>query len=273
MPVFLVMPQWQGSPSARAMQLVDGADVLREDLPSSARHEVQVPLEAGDSLGTPVSRLSSLLRARDAALELLAELPEPAITLGGDGSTALAGLAAAVQRHGTESLAVLWFDANSALQHPSTSPSGAAAGMTLQHVLGEGVEDLAFPEPLPASRVALVGTRSVDEEENGDLERLELSQLTAETVTDWLKASGASHVYIHIDLDVLDPAEFRSVHSSVPFGLSIAELTGAVRAAVASLPLVGATISEFAPSDDAAARDDLPTVLRLLGALTSGQTR
>jgi arginase len=60
------------------------------------------------------------------------------------------------------------------------------------------------------------------------------------------------------------------VHEPVPFGLTIAQLTSAIRAAVTSLPLAGAAICEFAPADSSVAADDLPTVLRILAALTSG---
>lgn len=78
---------------------------------------------------------------------------------------------------------------------------------------------------------------------------------------------------MHIDLDVLDPAEFAAVHSPVPFGLSVSDLAGAVRAAIAQAPLAGAAICEFAPASAEIAADDSPTVLRLLAALVSGGTR
>ena len=44
---FLVVPQWQGSPSARAMQLIDGANAIAGDLPRSATTVLDVPMEAG----------------------------------------------------------------------------------------------------------------------------------------------------------------------------------------------------------------------------------
>ena len=63
---FVIVPQWQGSPSARAMGLVDGAEAIAGDLPSSAVVRVEVPLEAGDALGGRVHRLSALTRVRGA---------------------------------------------------------------------------------------------------------------------------------------------------------------------------------------------------------------
>lgn len=278
-PVFLLMPQWQGSSSSRAMRLVDGANALRGDLPSSALHEVPVPLEAGDALGTPALRLSSLLRARDEAQKVLRSLTAPAITLGGDSASSLPGLEHAMQRHGEGRVAVLWCDAHADFQHPSTSPSGAVSAMALRTAMGDGVAELHFARPVEPPQVALLGTRQVDADEAHELAARGMEPVghtepeLSERLVDILRATGATHLYIHIGLDVLDPAEFAGVHSPVPFGLSLAQLTSAISAAVEALPLAGAAICEFAPATPEAAADDIPTVLRLLSALTSGSAK
>lgn len=289
-PVFFLMPEWQGSSSSRAMRLAEGADSLREDLPRSATREVPVPLEAGDAMGTPVSRLSALLQARDAARRVIGEQGDGVpVIVGGDCASSLAGLEAAVRAHGADRLAVLWFDAHPDLQHPSTSPSGAASGMTLRHALGDGSPDLALEHPIDASLVTLIGARSFDPEELIEIESRGLVVLDGaatgagsaaapdgaaldRSLSERLRASNATALFVHIDLDVLDPAEFAAVHEAVPFGLSVARLSAAVRAAVAALPLAGASICEFAPASAAAASEDQPTVLRILAALTSGRT-
>ena len=282
--MFLVMPEWQGSPSSRAMRIAEGAALLREDLPAAASREIDVPLEAGDSLGTPIARLSGLLRARDSAREAHAAVAGAGripIVVGGDCASALPALESAAARAtaAKERLAVLWFDAHPDLQDPTTSPSGAASGMTLRHALGAGSPELASPAPLDPALVTLVGTRAIDPEEASEIARLGLHVLAparngdtpaeefARAVTDRL--AGADRVFVHIDLDVLDPAEFGAVHSPEPFGLSVSQLTTAIRAAVASAPLAGASICEFAPADAALAAEDQPTVLRILAALTS----
>lgn len=279
--IFLLMPEWQGSAAARAMLLTEGAGHLRGDLPATARHEVPVPVHAGDALGTPVARLSSVLAARDAAREILAEHEVPAITVGGDCASTLAGLEHAVQRAAAhdETLAVLWFDAHPDLQHPSTSPSGAASGMTLRHALGDGTDDLVLGTPIDPTRVALIGTREIDAEEAEAIAEFAVhalevaeAEVIAESVRSWLASTGATRLYVHVDLDVLDPSEFSSVHVPVPFGLTTTALTTAIRAAVSEVPLAGAAICEFAPADEQMASDDAPTVLRILAALTSGST-
>lgn len=273
---FLLMPEWQGSGSSRAMQLAAGADALREDLPAASTREIAVPLEAGDSMGTPVARLSSLLLACDAAAAEIAQVDGVPITLGGDCASTLAGVEAAARQEGD--LAVLWFDAHPDLQHPSTSPSGAASGMALRHALGDGAQDLALATPIEASLLTLVGVRAFDPEEAKEVERLRITTLDAQddpeafgtAVSEHLAGLGADRLYVHVDLDVLDPAEFGSVHAPVPFGLTVAQLTAAIRAAVAELPLAGGAICEFAPAHAEAAADDRPAVLRVLAALTSG---
>lgn len=275
--IFLVMPEWQGSASSRAMLITDGAAHLREDLPPAARFDVAVPQQAGDALGTPIARLSSVIAARDSAREILRGTTEPAITLGGDCASTLAGLERAVERD--PGAAVIWFDAHPDLQHPSTSPSGAASGMALRHALGQGIADLNGAHTVDPSRVLLVGAREIDPEEAQAIEELGLrtipaaTESPAEAIAAWLAEVGATSVYVHIDLDVLDPAEFSAVHSPVPFGLAVADLSGAVRAAVAQAPLAGAAICEFAPATAEAATDDSPTVLRLLAALVAGGSK
>lgn len=278
-PAYILMAEWQGSSSSRAMQLVEGASAIREDLPSTTI-EVPVPLGAGDALGTPALRLSSVLRSRDAAAQALREIDAPPITVGGDCASTFAGLAASIARHGADRLAVLWFDAHPDLHHPATSPNGAISGMALRHALGDGVEDLAFADPVRHELLTLIGTRAFDDEEVIEVASRGITHIAVPTdsghdalahaVGERLRSTGATHVYVHIDLDVLDPAEFAAVHAPEPFGLSLAQLTEAVRSAVATLPLAGATISEFAPRDAEAAAADLPSVLRVLAALTSG---
>ena len=277
---FLLIPSWQGSGASRALRIVDGARSLREDLPASAITEVHVPEKAGDSLATQVSRLSSVIATRDATRDAMRHAATPVIALGGDCSSALGVLEHTTEAH--ERLAVLWFDAHPDMQHPDTTRTGSAAGMTLRHALGDGTPDLAFATPVAAERSILIGTRDTDEAEFGAIETAGLRQLTAADlmldpdlplavqVTDWLREVRPSHLYVHVDLDVLDPAEFTSVTSGVPFGLTVTDVVSTIRAAREIAPLASAAICGFAPASPEQAADDQGTVLRILGALTAG---
>ncbi|WP_101846395.1 arginase family protein [Zhihengliuella sp. ISTPL4] len=263
---FLVVPQWQGSPAARAMLLVDGAAAIAGDLPRAATTVLDVPVEAGESLGTGVRRLSALLRTR----ELVAgHLEAGTVLIGGDCSITVAALD--TLPGGTDDLAVVWCDAHADLHTPETSPSGAFSGMALRAVLGEGESQLALSPGVARDRVVAVGVRAVDDAEADELARVRNLGVTdlddPAALADAVQATGARRVWVHIDVDVLDPGSFGGVSSAVPFGVTPAALSTALKELRARIPLAGATIAGFAPRTPADAVDDLGALLRLVGAV------
>ncbi|MCU1405218.1 MAG: arginase family protein [Glaciihabitans sp.] len=270
---FLVVPQWQGSGSSRAMRLVDGAQAIRDDLPASATVTVDIPLEAGDSQGSAVDRLSSVVAVRDSQLQALNTLKAAgdwALTIGGDCGVELASIGAVSDR---DDVAVLWFDAHPDLHTPDSSPSAAFHGMVLRTLLGDGDERLVPATPLRLQNVILVGTRAFEDDEAAyaaevGLRSISTADFSAQALLAAVEASGATSIYVHIDLDVLDPAEIQGIGFPEPFGLNTAEVTAAIREVKARFPIVGAGITEFAPASPEQATDDLSTILRLIGALT-----
>ncbi|WP_243224930.1 arginase family protein [Microbacterium sp. CIAB417] len=263
---FLVVPQWQGSPAARAMLLTDGAAAIAGDLPRAATTVLDVPLEAGESLGTGVHRLSALQRVRQLVRD---HLVPGAVLIGGDCSITVAALDALPE--GTDDLAVLWCDAHPDLHTPDSSPSGAFSGMALRAVLGEGEPRLALSPGIPADRVVVLGARAVDEGEEEPLGRLTGLSADAlddpDALADAIAATGATRVWVHIDVDVLDPSEIAGVSSPAPFGVGAAPLSAALRRLRERVPLAGATIAGFAPRSPVDAVDDLGALLRLVGAV------
>ncbi|GAA1925577.1 arginase family protein [Microbacterium aoyamense] len=269
---YLVVPQWQGSPSSRAMQLIDGAEAIAGDLPRSATLVLDVPTGAGEALGTGVRRLSALLGTRDRMVDALAPFEEPVLTVGGDCGVALGAIGHAVKRH--PSLAVVWLDAHPDFNDAGSSPSGAFAGMTLRAVVGQGEGGLMLePGVVPPRRVVVGGARSFDEPEAEAIERLGVAVLSVDALRDpeslatAVRETGAEALYVHVDVDVLDPAELTGNAHPEPFGLTVAELTGAIAAARAALPLVGSSITGYSPASAATASDDLGAILRIVGAL------
>ncbi|CAL4860464.1 arginase family protein [Microbacterium sp. MM2322] len=266
---FVVVPQWQGSPSARAMRLIDGAEAIAEDLPRSALTRVDVPAEAGEAVGTGIRRFSTLSRVRDEIAEVLAGENEPAVVIGGDCAVAVPAIAAAAKRH--PSLAIVWFDAHGDLHTPETSASGALAGMALRAAIEAG----AFmpTPPATAARTILVGARALDDAEAEALDGSGITRIAADelgdsaALADAVAATGADAVYVHIDLDVLDPASVVGVLEPVPFGADPAHVIASLAVLRERMPLVGASLSGFAPATRDAAVEDLGTILRLLGAL------
>jgi arginase len=254
------------------MRLAEGAEVIRGDLPASATRYVEVPSEAGIDEGSAVLRLSSLRQVRDAQFKALAGIPGLTITIGGDCGADLASVQHAAANN--DAMALVWIDAHADLNSPEESPSRAFHGMVLRTLVGDGPQSLVTDGPLPARRVILAGTRALDDGELAFIETagipiLAPDSLTPESLTAALAASGATSVYLHVDLDVLDPAEFSSIGYPEPFGVTLTSLLAVIGAAKAALPLVGAAVTEFAPASPDAAAEDLGSILRIIGALAS----
>ncbi|MFC8680935.1 arginase family protein [Microbacterium ureisolvens] len=273
---YLVVPQWQGSPSSRAMQLIDGAQAIAGDLPRAKTTVLEVPMEAGEALGSGIHRLSALQRVNGMVAEALdahhaAAPDEPVLTIGGDCGIALAPIAHAAQR--APGLAVVWIDAHPDLNSPETSPSGAFAGMALRAVIGDAVPELSLDGAVGPGRVVLGAARSFDDAELAAVSELGITSLTvealreAEALAEAVVATGAEGVYVHVDIDALDPAEIAGNAHPEPFGVTVAELTAAVAALRARVPLVGASLAGYSPASVAAATDDLGPILRVIGAL------
>jgi arginase len=271
---FVVVPQWQGSGSSRALRLLDGAEAIRGDLPAALTRVVEVPLEAGDELGSGLPRLGSLQLVRDRTLAVLADVDDWALTIGGDCGVSLAAVDHALARTGGD-VAVVWLDAHPDLNTLESSPSAAFSGMVLRTLLGDGVGPLVPTTPLAAARLVLAGVRSSDEGEDEFVSAAAIRRLTVDDLADpaalvaAVEATGASSVYVHIDLDVLDPGELLGLSDPVPFGVSPAALVAGVRALKGRFDLAGASIAGFSPASLDEASDDLPTILRIVGALTA----
>jgi arginase len=184
-------------------------------------------------------------------------------------------ITAASRRHG-DRLAVVWLDAHGDLNVPDSSPSQAFHGMVLRTLLGDGPRELrpAPADALSPSRVVLAGVRDLDPPELGyigerAIRRVSAAALEDPTVlVDAVAATGASAVYVHLDLDSLDPAAFTSVGYPVPGGVQPSAAAAAIAGLAARFELAGLAITEFQPGDDAeVTRADMDVLRALVAAL------
>ncbi|WP_160090244.1 arginase family protein, partial [Pseudomonas sp. 9AZ] len=168
--------------------------------------------------------------ARSALLEQLAHAqhliqkhqPDRMVILGGDCLVDLAPFAYLNERYDGE-LAVLWVDAHPDVITPKDFQHAHA--MVMGNLLGEGDPDFASAvrRPLKPENVMYAGLQETMDVETATIERLGLRSAsasdlanTSEPVLRWLKETGAKHLAIHLDLDVLDPNLFRSLLFAKP---------------------------------------------------------
>ncbi|MET0236839.1 MAG: arginase family protein [Kibdelosporangium sp.] len=251
------VPQRQGALVDRARLIPDACLALSRlagDI--AAVRPIVVPVSTDDSPTVDgVANRAALIANRTAQLAAL-EAPEgPVLTIGGDCGSDVAPIGVARFRYG-DGMGLLWFDAHPDLNTPSTSPSGAFHGMALRALLGEG--DPEFAASPAVENVVLVGVRSIDPGEQAAIDR----GLVA------LEGIPGSSVYLHLDLDVLDPAEFGGATFPEPDGLGIAAVAAAIDAI--PVPVVGAGITECATTDQAELRRLTPILEAVTRALQRG---
>ena len=66
-------------------------------------------------------------------------------------------------------------------------------------------------------------------------------------VIDWLKSTGAKHVVIHFDMDVLDPNEIIAAVGVVPNGIKMDEAARVINDISKEFNLIGLTVAEPVP--------------------------
>jgi arginase len=172
------------------------------DLPPDAAEVVTADLGAGD----PWARMA-VLYDRLAAVVAEAVSQEVVVAVASGDCTASLGTVAGLQRAGVDA-AVVWLDAHGDLHTPDTTPSGYLGGMPLRLLVG-GCPELIGARlglrPVPEKRVLLVGAR--------DLDPPEVSYLSGALIracdVDGLDPAAlpAGPLYVHLDADVIDPAE------------------------------------------------------------------
>jgi arginase family enzyme len=120
--------------------------------------------------------------------------------------------------------------------------------MVLRTLLGDGPAQLRPHRPLRPSQVVLAGVRALDPAEKEYIEEIGIARVEVAGLAGLPSVvEGARAVYVHIDLDVLDPESFGSVGAPEPEGVTPEQLVAAVRSLTDRFPLAGLAITEYEP--------------------------
>jgi arginase len=171
---------------------------------------------------------------------------------------------------GPEGLGIVWFDGHADFNTPETTTSGFLDGMGLAIAVGhcwkamaEGVPGF---RPVAAENVVLVGARDVERSEEERLDASGVAFVGAERLgrEGSLGALGAAlddlgtgvgRVYVHLDLDVLDPGKVGPANGLAPAGgLDTEELRSALVMVRERFGVAAAGIASYDPAFDAEGR-------------------
>jgi arginase len=168
---------------------------------------------------------------------------------------------------------VVWFDAHADFNTPESTASGYFDGMATAILTGgawTGMrERVPGAGPIPQSAVVLAGARDLDEAEERRLRESAITYLPPGRLgsDDELLAAVAaidpSGLYLHVDLDVLDPGEGRVNIYGAAGGLSAGRLEALVTAVLERAPVRAVSLTAYDPECDPAGQVP-PVALRLL---------
>ena len=160
-------------------------------------------------------------------------------------------------------IGMLWLDAHPDFNTPETTRSGSMGGMPVAIATGRALQNLrldaTLDPPLRDEDVVMAGVRLTDPLEQDLLDHSKIQQLTVDDIRRLTPAvwrqldrlnSQVDKLYIHIDMDVLDPREVSMHVNKVPGGPSSQELATLLEQIFARYPKATAVgFATLPPSD------------------------
>lgn len=158
---------------------------------------------------------------------------------------ALMGMLGGFQHAGPDEeplrVALVWIDAHGDFNTPETTLSGMLGGMPVAVSAGLALQRLRreshLDPPIHTEDILMVGVRDTDPEEEELIREHDLARITTEDIrsrSDAMHAQmerlseAADLIYVHVDMDVLDPAEVQGHGLTVPGGPTSRELAAAL---------------------------------------------
>jgi arginase len=191
------------------------------------------------------------------------------LVLSGNCASSLGTVAGLTQRAGRQP-GICWFDAHADFNTPETTESGFFDGMALAALAGRCWTRLTATIPgfraVPEARVLLFGTRSLDDAEARLLAASAMRRVGARddpgSTTKQLAALRVPvrDVYVHVDLDALDPSEGTVNVYSCAGGFTRKRLVEIVGEVAATFDVAGLALTAYDPAFD---RDNrIPPIAR-----------
>ncbi|MFV1971685.1 MAG: arginase family protein [Acidimicrobiia bacterium] len=227
-------------------RFMDGFDVPAPD-------EVLTPDLPGDAMAYDTSRATAPGgRAQQRMAVLYSHLASrvatggPALIYSGD-CLSVIGVLAGLQAGGIDPT-LYWFDAHGDFHTWETTHSKFLGGMPLAMITGRGEQTIVEAtgmRPLADDRVVLVDARDLDDGEDAAVASSGMTVMSVEEVTATDPRPGP--IYVHVDVDVVDPQDLPAVNYPSPGGPSAESVRAAVRHLAASGRVVAASVSSWNP--------------------------
>ncbi len=261
--IYLFVPQWQDSGLTK--ELYDGAWALKRYFKNKSTESL-LEIFVSDK-EKPV--LENNIFGHKLLVKQLSEIeatinnhsPDKIVTIGGGCGVEIPIVSYLSEKY--TDLTVLWFDAHGDLNTPETSPSKHFHGMPLRFLTEKQPGEIGNRfNTLPCENVILIGTRDLDQPEREFIDKNGIKVISNDidsVIHELAEGHDGKPVYIHFDLDVLDPSCYRNVKCPVRNGLEIKNITRLLQEIELKQSIVGMSILENLELDQGKIRviDDL----------------
>ena len=248
----LFSPQWQDSGKTNELYL--GAHKVKKLFKNRFNFvNVKVPKNQNLKIQNGILGYSQIVsQLKNCRNKVLKNKPDKIFTLGGGCGVEVSPISYLNKKYNGD-LAVIWIDAHADLNNPTSSPNKEFHGMPLMVLLGKGdkvICNLAF-SCLKKEQIVLCGFRDFidlhDKEyiKKNNIKTFLVKELKKPNkVVKFIKNKGFNNIYIHIDLDVIDPKYFPYVKCPTPNGITVGTLIKLIKTLKNNLTVVGHSILE-----------------------------
>ena len=250
-----INPQWQGGAD---LSTYSGAEEIKKYL--AGQDFVTLPVSTNEAemavRKNGIKGFDALRRQMHLVYDYLqADAPDKIFALGGGCDADVPAIVYLCEKYHGD-LSVIWLDAHGDLNAPEESASSLFYGMPLRAVMHNNCYGLLENRcPLSPSHVLHIGGRDLDDAEKAFIRK---SGMIAYTVQDYRSDKDfihriaqeiqTKHIYFHLDLDVIDPADFPNTPLPVDGGLHCNEVWDILCST--SDKLIGLGIYEYMPTGE-----------------------
>ena len=198
----------------------------------------------------------------------------------------VAGLARSGAGNSKLRIGMLWLDAHADFNTPETTRSGSMGGMPVAIATGRALQNLrldaTLDPPLEDRNIVMGAVRLTDPLEQELLDKSQIQQLSVDDIRNmtpavWAQLDRLSRqvdkLYIHIDMDVLDPREVMGHQNKVPNGPSSEQLAALFEQIFSRYPKASAIGFATIPANDADGLSIAALNRMIVGAIRGVQAR
>ena len=244
----LIIPQWHASGDSR---IADGCRTIYSQV---AVRDCTVidEVEGGYDSYKNIKNYEPVLKGLQAIKsELQIQKPIEIFTIGGDCGIEFPLVSYLASLY-SDNLGIVWIDAHGDANTPETSTSGNFHGMPVRCLCGEGEDKILSTgfSRIKTKALVYVGTRDLDQPEIQWLQNaaIPIINQTVE-LQDFLTTNKFRKIFVHLDLDVIDPVEFPSIACPTSAGLSVKDISSILEMLSQNFHIVGATLTECTASN------------------------